>query len=374
MAAARLEVDGAGKEITVSDTAGDCDGVDSGDARLDIVRVDGIGVVTGEGGTTADVELGGSSVTEPSVVVLPPPIIAEAEAEAETILLPNTFAASPLSVHSTTTPFVLFIGMAKHSVPAEQTCSMTKLPAELQFPTFPAIQAMSLDVQGEEKFSVEKKLLYPCASRRFELNSAGEIEVGVARDVGRVVGICVMVGVWIEVILAMVDGVESVGIVVAREDTSIEMIMVGSGDWKPADAASDESELAVVKGGMIELVLLSVNLGTELAELLDEEERVREPFDVTSPADELGVGVWETLTSPVAELELLAEFIVTNDELLSVLVSDFVAAEPVGVTPSPVTRTFGCDEIELVPCGSPLGFAAGVTLEDTRLVDLVEGI
>jgi hypothetical protein len=79
--------------------------------------------------------------------------------------------------------------MAKHSVPAEQTFVMTKLPAELQFPTFPDIQAMSPDVQGEEKLSFEKRLLYPCASARFELYCAGEIEVAVASDVGRVVGI-----------------------------------------------------------------------------------------------------------------------------------------------------------------------------------------
>lgn len=167
-------------------------------------------------------ELGGSRVTEPRVVVSP--FVAEG---LETTLLPNTFAASPLSVHSTTTPCVLFIGMAKHSKPAEQTFSITKFPAELQFPTLPDIQAISPDVHGEEKFSVEKKLLYPCASARFELNCAGEIEVAVASEVGRVVGICVMVGVRIGVITA-VDA-ESVGAVMAREDASIEMIVVSSG-------------------------------------------------------------------------------------------------------------------------------------------------
>jgi hypothetical protein len=62
-------------------------------------------------------------------------------------------------VHCTTTPSVLFIGMAKHSVPAEQTSVMTKFPAELQFPTFPDMQAMSPDVQGDEKLSVAKRSL-----------------------------------------------------------------------------------------------------------------------------------------------------------------------------------------------------------------------
>lgn len=127
-------------------------------------------------------------------------------------------------------------------------------------------------------------------------------------------------------------------------------------------------------GGTIELVLLSVNLRTELAELLDKEEVVWGPFDVTSPADELGVGFGATATSP--ELELLAEVIVANDELLSVFVSDFVVAEPVNVTPAPVTCTSGFDEVALVPGDSKLGFAERVAeglLEGPESVDLVEG-
>lgn len=95
----------------------------------------------------------GLVVSDPKTVVSP------FDAGLATTELPNTLAASPISVHSTTTPLVLFIGMAKHSVPVEHTVVMTKLPAELQFPTFPAMQAISLYVHGEEKLSVEKRLL-----------------------------------------------------------------------------------------------------------------------------------------------------------------------------------------------------------------------
>jgi hypothetical protein len=111
-------------------------------------------VSAGDVVTTTGVELGVPNVTDPNTVVCP-----SVEAGLATALPPKTFAASPLSVHSTTTPFVLFIGMAKHSVPVEQTFVMTKLPAELQFPTFPDMQAMSPEVQGDEKLSVEKRLL-----------------------------------------------------------------------------------------------------------------------------------------------------------------------------------------------------------------------
>lgn len=111
-------------------------------------------MITGDSVTTAEVELGVPKVNDPKTVVCP-----SVEAGLAATLIPNTFAASPLSVHSTTTPWVLFIGIAKHSVPAEQTSVMTKLPAELQFPTLPDMQAMSPDVQGEEKLSVEKRLL-----------------------------------------------------------------------------------------------------------------------------------------------------------------------------------------------------------------------
>lgn len=61
-------------------------------------------------------------------------------------------------VHSTTTPVVVFIGIAKHADPEEHT-PITKFPDLLQVPTLPEIQAMFLDVHGEEKLSVEKKSL-----------------------------------------------------------------------------------------------------------------------------------------------------------------------------------------------------------------------
>jgi hypothetical protein len=122
-----------------------------------------------------------------------------------------------------------------------------------------------------------------------ELNSAGEIEVAVAREVGRVVGIWVTVGVMIGVVTALVEDWDNVGVLVANEDTLIEMTVVWVGDWKPADAARDDCSLAVVAGGTITLVLLSVNLGTELVKLFDEK-GVLEVVGTRFPDDELGVG------------------------------------------------------------------------------------
>lgn len=70
----------------------------------------------------------------------------------------RTLDAIASSVHSTTTPSVDFIGMAKHSEPLAHTL-ITKLPASLQVPKFPARQAILPGVHDEEKLSVEKKLL-----------------------------------------------------------------------------------------------------------------------------------------------------------------------------------------------------------------------
>ena len=152
---AGLEMAGGRIDIVVSDTAGVCVRVGSADGASGVVVwLDGVGVITGEGVTTAGVELGVPSVIDPKTVVCP-----SVDAGLATASPPKTLPASTLFVHSTTTPFVLFIGIAKHSVPAEQTSVMTKLPAELQFPTFPDMQAMSPDVQGEEKLRVEKRLL-----------------------------------------------------------------------------------------------------------------------------------------------------------------------------------------------------------------------
>lgn len=71
---------------------------------------------------------------------------------------PRTLDAVALSVHSTTTPVVDFIGMAKHSDPLAHTLT-TKLPAWSQVPMLPERQAMLPGVHGEEKLSVEKKVL-----------------------------------------------------------------------------------------------------------------------------------------------------------------------------------------------------------------------
>jgi hypothetical protein len=199
-----------------------------------------------------------------------------------------------------------------------------------------------------------------------ELNCAGDIEVGVAREVGRVVGICVMVGVGIGVIEELEGDWVTMGVLVAKEDTSMEMIVVWFGDWKPADAARDEGSLTVVAGGMIELVLLSVNLGIELVERLDREERALELVCVKIVVDELAVGLGDPEASLGVELELFRAAIVANDEVL-VLVSEFIVAEPVRVTPSPVTCTSGFDEIASVP-ESPF-VLAGEEVTDKLLED-----
>lgn len=51
---------------------------------------------------------------------------------------------------------------------------ITKLPCPLQVPTLPDIQAIWSPVHGDEKLSVEKRLLYPLASARFAAKSAGD--------------------------------------------------------------------------------------------------------------------------------------------------------------------------------------------------------
>jgi hypothetical protein len=101
-----------------------------------------------------------------------------------------------------------------------------------------------------------------------ELNWAGEIEVAVAREVGMVVGICVMDAAETGVVTAPEDDIEGVEMKVLsiKEDAAIEMTVVGSGAWNPADAAREEGSTIVVTGGMIILVLFSVNRGTELAD------------------------------------------------------------------------------------------------------------
>ena len=71
----------------------------------------------------------------------------------------SSLAATALSAHPTYTPRVVFIGRAKHCWPVPQTLVMTKLPCLSHVPTLPAMQAISPPVQGDEKLSVEKRLL-----------------------------------------------------------------------------------------------------------------------------------------------------------------------------------------------------------------------
>ena len=83
----------------------------------------------------------------------------------------------PSPTHPTNTPFVVFIGTAKHPVPGAQT-DMTyapPLPAALQFPTLPEIHAIPPILHMDLKSSVAKSLLYDAASATLALNSAGEI-------------------------------------------------------------------------------------------------------------------------------------------------------------------------------------------------------
>lgn len=63
-----------------------------------------------------------------------------------------------------------------------------------------------------------------------ELNWAGEIEVPVAREGARVVGIWVMVGVAIELVGAISEDGESTRVLVVNEDMSIEMTVVWLAD------------------------------------------------------------------------------------------------------------------------------------------------
>jgi hypothetical protein len=75
------------------------------------------------------------------------------------VVKPSSLWAAALSEQPTNTPRTVVIGRAKHSWPLLQTVVMTKLPWLSHVPTFPAMQAISPLVQGDEKLSVEKRLL-----------------------------------------------------------------------------------------------------------------------------------------------------------------------------------------------------------------------
>lgn len=89
------------------------------------------------------------------MVIMPPVKDVEVVAVAAN---PRTLDANALSVHSTTTPTVVFIGIAKHSDPVAHTL-ITKLPAWLQVAILPERQAIFPGVHGDEKLRVEKKVL-----------------------------------------------------------------------------------------------------------------------------------------------------------------------------------------------------------------------
>lgn len=141
------------------------------------------------------------------------------------VVMPSSLAAAAISAQPTDTPRVVVIGRAKHCWPVLQTLVMTKLPWSSHVPTLPAIQATALLVQGEEKLSVEKRLLYPSASAKFALKIAGETVPVVGGADEMIVGIFDIVAAATEV----VDGkfVEDVAVLEAvRLDRLMTMTVV----------------------------------------------------------------------------------------------------------------------------------------------------
>jgi hypothetical protein len=130
------------RELVLSSGLTDVALISGNEEALGVTEELGEGINVVGTGTTLE-------VTPPTVVALPLALT----------LTPNTLSASFTFTHPTKTPSVVFIGSAKHCVPAEQTVVMTKLPAASQFPTFPDMHATCPDVHGDEKFSVEKRLL-----------------------------------------------------------------------------------------------------------------------------------------------------------------------------------------------------------------------
>lgn len=113
-------------------------------------------------------------------------VVVTLEELSDVSLPPKISFAASVFVHPTYTPTVPFIGSAKQLSPEGQT-SMTKLPAALQFPVFPAMQAIWPAVHDEEKFRVEKRELYDWAEARLDADAAGERELDVVGG-GRTVG------------------------------------------------------------------------------------------------------------------------------------------------------------------------------------------
>ena len=139
---------------------------------------------------------------------------------------------------------------------------MTKLPWASHFPTLPAMHASSSPEQGDEKFRVAKRLLYPSAWARFELKISGET-VPVAGGIDEmIVGMCVTVlagtrngevGEGLEMLAG------GVALNVATVEKLITMTVVEfppDSDWKPAETAKVEDE-GPTFGVATGLVLLS---------------------------------------------------------------------------------------------------------------------
>lgn len=110
-------------------------GPELGEEKKDAALVAVFGLELAADGVVAGADEGRLGVDTAGLKVDDPP------AGAELTLTPSTLAATVLSVQPTKTPCVVFIGMAKHCVPAWHTVAITKLPSALQFPTLPAMQA-----------------------------------------------------------------------------------------------------------------------------------------------------------------------------------------------------------------------------------------
>jgi len=266
-----------------------------------------------------------------------------------TALGPNILAATALSVHPTKTPCVVFMGIAKHCVPAGQTVVMTKLPSPLHVPTLPAMQAtLPAVVHGDEKLSPEKRLLYPCACARLALKIAG-VTVPVASGTDEItVGTCVMVAGGREAV------VESDG-KLAGMDTLIVVIVV-----VVEEEEEEEEEEGSVGSGILP-VLVSVNRGileepppATTVLLVDSAGKLAETVTLIVVAVKVGSGILPVLVS-VKRGMLEVRSVVDDSPPLAIGVCTLdVVSEPpdAGREPAPAETAWVGELVVSIPaCG-----------------------